>query len=72
MPSKSKTYRELSTELDEVLVRLQDPELDIDEATQAYETGLQLIAQLEKHLVQAENKIRTIQAKFDGSALTEQ
>lgn len=66
MPAKSKTYRELNAELDDVLVKLQDPELDIDEAAQAYEKGLQLIAQLEKHLEQAENKIRAVRAGFEG------
>jgi exodeoxyribonuclease VII small subunit len=70
--SAAKTYRELSVELDEVLARLQDPELDVDEAVHAYEAGLQLVEQLEKHLQRAENKIQAIQAKFGGSTAAEQ
>ena len=68
MSAKQKTYRELSAELDEVLLKLQDPELDIDEATKAYETGLKLIRQLEDHLQKAENQIQTIHAQFDPPA----
>lgn len=70
MPSKSskaKSYRSLTAELDEVMNRLQDPELDIDEASQLYEAGLQLIKQLEAHLEQAENTIQVVRAKFDDS-----
>jgi exodeoxyribonuclease VII small subunit len=71
MPAKSDksavSYRELSTQLDETLSRLQEPELDIDEAAKVYEKGLKLVAQLEKHLQQAENKIQAIRAQ-DGSA----
>jgi exodeoxyribonuclease VII small subunit len=71
MPAKSDkstvSYRELSAQLDEMLGKLQEPELDIDEAAEVYEKGLKLVASLEKHLQQAENKIQAIRAQ-DGSA----
>lgn len=71
MPAKSlstsgKSYRELQGRLEEVLAKLQSPELDIDEAAQAYEEGLRLISQLEKHLQQTENNIQTVRANFGG------
>lgn len=69
--AKSKTYRELSEELDEVLAGLQNPELDVDEAAKMYQNGLQLVAQLEEHLAQAENKIRAIHADFTAGALAD-
>jgi len=58
------SYRELNAQLDEVLARLQDPQLDIDESTQAYEEGLAILTQLGRHLEHAENKIQTIRAEF--------
>jgi len=67
MPTKSKateSYRQLNDRLDEIMATLQDPDLDIDEATAAYEEGLRLVTKLEKHLQQAENNVQAIRAKF--------
>lgn len=50
-------YQTLSAQLDGILAKLQDPELEVDEAVQLYEQGTKLITQLEKHLKQAENKL---------------
>ena len=50
-------YQTLNAELDGVLAKLQDPDVEVDEAVKLYEQGTQLIAQLEKHLKQAENKL---------------
>jgi exodeoxyribonuclease VII small subunit len=73
MPAKTGksivSYRELSAQLDEVLAKLQDPDLDVDVAAQAYEEGLKLVARLEKHLEQAETKIQTIRAQNDGASV---
>lgn len=59
----NKSYADLKTELDEVMVKLQDSELDIDEATKLYERGVKLVAELEKYLKQAEVKIEKVKAK---------
>lgn len=58
--TKAKDYQELSLELDEVLAKLQQPDVRVDEAVKLYEQGLKLIEQLEQHLEQAENKIETL------------
>lgn len=50
-------YRELSSELDTILGRLQTEELDIDDAMKKYERGVAIVAELEAYLQQAENKI---------------
>ncbi len=72
MPAKSDktrvSYRELSAQLDEVLAKLQDPELDVDGAARLYEKGLQLISDLEKHLEQAETNIQTIRVQSSGAS----
>lgn len=57
---KAKDYQALSLELDEVLAKLQQPDVAIDEAVKMYERGLQLIEELEKHIAEAENKIEKL------------
>ncbi|HSD55607.1 MAG TPA: exodeoxyribonuclease VII small subunit [Candidatus Saccharimonadales bacterium] len=58
--TKAKDYQTLSIELDEVLAKLQQPGVRVDEAVKLYEQGLELIELLEKHLQQAENKIEKL------------
>lgn len=59
-------YQDLSEKLDAVLAKLQAPDVHVDEAVKLYEEGLKLIAVLEKHLKQAENKIEKLQAQHKG------
>lgn len=58
--TKAKDYQTLSLELDEVLAKLQRPDVRVDEAVTLYEQGLKLIDELEKHLAEAENKIEKL------------
>jgi len=51
------SYRELQTQLDEVLGQLQSAELDIDKALDLYKQGQKLIEQLEDYLKNAKNEI---------------
>jgi len=51
------SYQEVSDQLDAVLSRLQQPDIQVDEAVKLYEEGLALAAALEKHLQLAENTI---------------
>jgi exodeoxyribonuclease VII small subunit len=64
MPKKASsttvTYRELGQKLDETVAKLQDPEVAIDDAVACYEEAMHIIAQLEKYLNTAENRIRKI------------
>lgn len=62
-----KDYRTLSAELDDMLAKLQDPDIQVDEAVQLYERGLTLLAGLEKHLKQAENKLTKIKLDQPGN-----
>ena len=61
--SNQPTYQDLSVQLDDVLARLQQPDVQVDEAVKLYEQGLTLITQLETHLAQAENKIEQLKLK---------
>ncbi|MDB5166534.1 MAG: hypothetical protein JWM37_606 [Candidatus Saccharibacteria bacterium] len=52
-----KTYQDLRTELDEVLLKLQDPNCGVEEAVKLYERGLALTAELRDLLEASENKL---------------
>lgn len=67
MAKPARNYQELSTELDTVLEALQAPDLDVDQAMELYERGQKVVAELEKYLQSAENKIRNLSAADDGS-----
>lgn len=53
-------YQTLNDRLETVLAKLQAPDVRVDEAVKLYEEGLKLIAALQKHLEQAENKIEKL------------
>ena len=55
-----RTYKQLQTELDEVMSRIQVEDLDVEEAIKLYEQGEKLIAELEAYLKTAENKIKKL------------
>jgi exodeoxyribonuclease VII small subunit len=57
-------FQEMRTQLDEVLLKLQDPDCDVDEAVELYEQALKLVAKLEQHLQTAENRIQKIKVDF--------
>ena len=59
-------YQVLSEKLDDVLAKLQAPDVHVDQAVMLYEQGLRLLAALEKHLKQAENKIEKLKAQSKG------
>jgi exodeoxyribonuclease VII small subunit len=51
-------YRTKAAELEQVLADLQDPEIQIDEATKLHARGLKLAEEIETYLKQAENAVR--------------
>mgnify|MGYP003619192309 CR=1 FL=1 len=58
MPAK--TYRQLQKELDDLMTKLQDDALDVDTAITTYEAASKVIAELQKHLKTAENKLSKV------------
>lgn len=58
--TKSKSYKELQSALDDVMTKIQAEELDVEEAIKLYEQGEQLIKELEVYLKTAENKIKKL------------
>lgn len=60
-------YAATSAELGEVLTRLQQSDLQVDEAVVLYEKGLQLVDQLQTHLQTAENKVQQLKLQYPSS-----
>jgi len=69
--NKEESYKTIRAELDDVLVRLQDPASDVDDAVALYEQATRLTAKLETYLETAENHIKKVQADFSTSTLDE-
>jgi exodeoxyribonuclease VII small subunit len=59
----SKSYRELRAELDDVVLKLQDADIDVDQAADLYEQALKAADALETYLTEAENRIRKVKAE---------
>jgi exodeoxyribonuclease VII small subunit len=58
-------YQSLKTELESVMTKLQDEDLDVDEALSLYQRGLELVQQLDSYLKTAENTVHELKARFD-------
>jgi exodeoxyribonuclease VII small subunit len=64
MPKQIATdYQTLNRQLEDTLARLQQSDIEVDEAVKLYEQGLKLVAELEAHLATAENKIEQLKLK---------
>ena len=50
-------YQDLKQQLDDILARLQDDELDIDEAMKLYRQGQKVVAALEAYLAKTKQQI---------------
>jgi len=51
-------YRTKAAELDRIVADLQNPDIQIDEATKLHAAGLKLIGELEAYLRQAEVEVK--------------
>ena len=55
-----KTYQQLKSELDEIIVKLEDPDIDIDEALTLHQKAGALTRDLDQYLSQREQKFKKI------------
>lgn len=67
MMSKHDDHQTLNAKLEDVLARLQSPDVRVDEAVELYEEGLKIVAALEKRLDAAENKIQKLKLQQEKS-----
>lgn len=63
--NKTRSYQSLSEELDAILSQLQTEDTDIETAVKAYERGMALVAELEKQLKNAQNRVKKIKLNFE-------
>ena len=56
----SKTYLQLTTELEEVLEMLQNDKLDLEQSIENYKKAMTIVSELEKQLKQAENTVKKV------------
>jgi exodeoxyribonuclease VII small subunit len=55
---KSFDYRAKNTELDEIIAGLQNPQVQVDEATKLHAAGIKLSQDIEAYLNQAEIEVK--------------
>lgn len=61
-PSKFK-YSDALKELEEITEYLESSDVDLDEAIKRFDRGSELAAQIEQHLQEAENKVKSIKSR---------
>ena len=62
----SKTYQQLSDELNDILNQLQSSESSIDDSVELYERGLKLAQEMELYLNKTSNKMSRLKQKFEA------
>lgn len=56
-------YSDALKELEEITTYLESSDVDLDEAIKRFDRGSELAVQIEQHLQEAENKVKTIKIK---------
>jgi len=57
MPKQPISYRAMQSELDDILVRLQAEDIELDQAIALHDKGQKLADEIEEYLKKAENTI---------------
>ena len=63
---QTKTYQQLSDELNQLIEWFESDAVNLDEAVDRYEHAMELLKRMEDHLELAENKVKKISVKFDA------
>jgi len=64
--SPTRTYQQLSDELNRLIEWFESESVNLDEAIDKYEQAMGILKQMEDHLKNAENKVKKIAVKFDA------
>jgi exodeoxyribonuclease VII small subunit len=65
-PIEELTFREAMAELDKVVALLEGNTLELEDSLKCYERGVALLADLQKRLNQAEQKVETLMGELSG------
>lgn len=70
-PSKKPDFERSLARLEEVVRRLESPQLSLDEAMKLFEEGVDLSRECQKQLEEAEGKVEILLKKADGKLAAE-
>ena len=63
--AKNDSLQDQMTQLDELLAWFDKPDIDLDQALQKFDEGVELTEKLKKRLETLENKITILKERFD-------
>jgi exodeoxyribonuclease VII small subunit len=64
-PASSFNFSDSMQELEEITEYLESTDTDLDKALEKFKRGTELVKQLELHLEEAQNKVKTIRSDID-------
>lgn len=70
-PSKKPDFERSLARLEEVVRKLESPQLSLDEAMKLFEEGVGLSRECQKQLEEAEGKVEILLKKADGKMMAE-
>jgi exodeoxyribonuclease VII small subunit len=70
-PAKKPDFEKSLARLEEVVRRLESPQLSLDEAMKLFEEGVELSRECQKQLEEAEGKVEILLRKADGKIVAE-
>jgi exodeoxyribonuclease VII small subunit len=70
-PSKKPDFERSLARLEEVMRKLESPQLSLDEAMKLFEEGVGLSRECQKQLEEAEGKVEILLKKADGKMMAE-
>jgi exodeoxyribonuclease VII small subunit len=70
-PTKKPDFERCLSRLEEVVRKLESPELSLDDAMKLFEEGVALSAECQKQLEEAEGKVEILLKKADGRVVAE-
>jgi exodeoxyribonuclease VII small subunit len=70
-PTKKPDFERSLARLEEVVRRLESPQLSLDEAMKLFEEGVNLSRECQKHLEEAEGRVEILLKKADGKLAAE-
>lgn len=66
VPIEEMTFREAMEELDVIVKTLEGNTLDLEDSLKSYERGVALLADLQKRLAEAEQKVSVLMGELTG------
>ena len=70
-PQKKPDFERSLARLEEVVSKLESPQLSLDEAMKLFEEGVELSRECQKHLEEAEGKVEILLKKADGKLVAQ-